>query len=78
MPRLETIEAIMKLSQMVVQGLWDIKSPMLQLPHVSDEMLRYFNSKKVQGFIFSSLHNESLVFFSEECENDSRPCQVEG
>ncbi|ELU17583.1 hypothetical protein CAPTEDRAFT_160293 [Capitella teleta] len=46
MPRLETIEAIMKLSQMVVQGLWDIKSPMLQLPHVSDEMLRYFNSRK--------------------------------
>jgi translocation protein SEC63 len=46
MPRLETIESIMRLSQMVVQALWDTKSPMLQLPHVSDDILRHFITRK--------------------------------
>ena len=47
MPRLTTIENMMRISQMVVQGLWDTKSPLLQLPHVTEDMLKYFSSKKV-------------------------------
>lgn len=47
-PRLDTVEHIMKLSQMVVQALWDNKSPLLQLPHISEPMLRHFVTKRVR------------------------------
>ena len=47
MPRLETVENCMRVSQMVVQGLWDTKSPLLQLPHLNQENLRHFTTKKV-------------------------------
>lgn len=46
-PRLTTIENCMKLTQMIVQGLQESKSPLLQLPHFEDEHLRYCLSKKV-------------------------------
>lgn len=36
----------MKLSPMIIQGLWEFKNPLLQLPHVTEEHLRYFISKK--------------------------------
>uniref|UniRef100_A0A8C5GG04 J domain-containing protein n=1 Tax=Gouania willdenowi TaxID=441366 RepID=A0A8C5GG04_GOUWI len=45
-PRLVTIENCMKLTQMVVQGLQESKSPLLQLPHFEEEHLRYCISKK--------------------------------
>jgi len=46
MPSLDTIENVMKLSPMIVQGLWENKSPLLQLPHISEDMLRHFVNKK--------------------------------
>lgn len=33
---------------MVVQGLWEFKSPLMQLPHINDDNLKYFMSKKRQ------------------------------
>ncbi|XP_074663025.1 translocation protein SEC63 homolog isoform X2 [Tubulanus polymorphus] len=45
-PRLETIENCMKLSQMIIQATWDNKSPLLQLPHINDDFLRHFHTKK--------------------------------
>ncbi|CAF0726255.1 unnamed protein product [Didymodactylos carnosus] len=45
-PRLDSIENTMKLSPMIVQALWNTKSPLLQLPHITDNHLRYFESKK--------------------------------
>ncbi|XP_016391754.1 translocation protein SEC63 homolog isoform X2 [Sinocyclocheilus rhinocerous] len=45
-PRLTSIENCMKLSQMVVQGLQEAKSPLLQLPYFEEEHLRYCMSKK--------------------------------
>uniref|UniRef100_M3ZQK1 Translocation protein SEC63 homolog n=1 Tax=Xiphophorus maculatus TaxID=8083 RepID=M3ZQK1_XIPMA len=45
-PRLVTIENCMKLTQMIVQGLQETKSPLLQLPHFEEEHLRYCISKK--------------------------------
>lgn len=36
----------MKLSPMIVQGLLGTKSPLLQLPHVTEESLKYFTGKK--------------------------------
>ncbi|XP_052120338.1 translocation protein SEC63 homolog [Frankliniella occidentalis] len=41
-----TIEAIMKMSPMIVQGLWENKSLFLQLPYIQEEHLKYFSSKK--------------------------------
>lgn len=47
-PRLETIENTMKLSSMIVQALWNTKSPLLQMPHIVESHLRYFETKKVK------------------------------
>ncbi|XP_054261954.1 translocation protein SEC63 homolog isoform X2 [Macrosteles quadrilineatus] len=44
--RVETIESVMKLCPMIVQALWEYKSPLLQLPHVNEDNLKYFLSKK--------------------------------
>lgn len=46
MPALMTIEGCMKLSAMIVQGLWEFKSELLQLPHINDENLKHFSSKR--------------------------------
>ena len=46
LPPIETIENCMKLAPMVIQGLWDFKSPLLQLPHLSEDHLKYFVNKK--------------------------------
>lgn len=45
---LKTIEDTMKLSPMLVQALIQIKSPLLQLPHITEAHLKYFESKKVR------------------------------
>jgi len=45
-PRLDTIENTMKLSPMIVQALWGGKSPLLQLPHITESHLRFFETKK--------------------------------
>lgn len=31
---------------MIVQGLWEFKSPFLQLPHIDEDNIKYFMSKK--------------------------------
>lgn len=46
LPNITTIENCMKLSPMIIQGLWEHKNALLQLPHVSEDHLRYFISKK--------------------------------
>ena len=46
MPTLDTIEAGMKLSPLIVQALWDKSSPLLQLPHIEEEMLKHFHTKR--------------------------------
>ncbi|CAF2060985.1 unnamed protein product [Rotaria magnacalcarata] len=45
-PKLETIENTMKLSPMLVQALLNTKSPFLQLPHITENHLRFFETKK--------------------------------
>lgn len=46
LPPIETIENCMKLAPMIIQGLWDFKSPLLQLPHITEDHLKYFVNKK--------------------------------
>merc|ERR1719348_1344138 len=46
LPSLDTVEATMKCSSLVVQALWDKASPLLQLPHVEEDMLKHFYSKR--------------------------------
>lgn len=46
LPTIETIENCMKLSPMIVQGLWEYKSPLLQLPYITDENLKHFSNRK--------------------------------
>lgn len=46
LPSIETIENCMKLSPMIIQGLWEFKSPLFQLPHFTEEHLHYLLKKK--------------------------------
>lgn len=48
LPTIATIENCMKLSPMIIQGLWEFRNPLLQLPHVTEDHLRYFVTKKRQ------------------------------
>ncbi|KDR11817.1 translocation protein SEC63 homolog [Zootermopsis nevadensis] len=77
LPNIDTIENCMKLSPMIVQGMWEFKSPLLQLPYITDENLKYFSSKKrhiksIQQF--AQLKNEDrrhiLQSFSNEQYED--------
>lgn len=45
-PNLDTLENAMKLSALVVQSLWDSKNSLLQLPHVTEDVLRHFTTRK--------------------------------
>jgi len=44
--RIPTIENCMRLSSMIVQGFWEFKNPLLQLPHIEEEHMKYFLAKK--------------------------------
>merc|ERR1712048_325991 len=46
LPSLDTVESTMKCSALVVQALWDKASPLQQLPHVEEDMLKHFYSKR--------------------------------
>ncbi|XP_041976293.1 translocation protein SEC63 homolog [Aricia agestis] len=46
LPTIETIENCMKMSPMIVQGLWEYKSPLLQLPYITEDHLKYFINRK--------------------------------
>ena len=48
MPPLQTLENCMKMSALVVQALREFQSPLLQLPHIKEDHLRYFVTKKCQ------------------------------
>ncbi|XP_064629178.1 translocation protein SEC63 homolog [Lineus longissimus] len=63
-PRIETIENTMKLSQMIIQALWDKKSALLQLPHIREDMLRHFQNKR--------RHIRSIEEFVKMTEEDRR------
>lgn len=54
----------MKLSPMIIQGLWEFKSPFLQLPFVTDDHLRMFSTKK--------RHIKNLQQFAQLKPDESR------
>jgi translocation protein SEC63 len=51
----------MKLSPMIVQGLLNNKSPLLQLPHITESHLRFFETKKVEKFPFFVYQNRGFL-----------------
>lgn len=64
-PRLETVENIMKMSPLIIQGLWEHSSPLLMLPHVAEQQLKHLNTRKVSqtegsGHHFLSAWNVGL------------------
>lgn len=46
LPSIETIENCMKLSPMIIQGLWEYSRPLLQLPYLTEDHLKYFTTKR--------------------------------
>jgi len=45
-PSLNTVEDTMKCSALIVQALWHKQSPLLQLPHIEEDMLKHFNNRR--------------------------------
>ncbi|KAL1438793.1 hypothetical protein MTO96_047721 [Rhipicephalus appendiculatus] len=45
-PSLETLESAMRLSAMLVQAQWEHSHPFLQLPHVTEELLKHLSGKR--------------------------------
>lgn len=48
LPSIKTVEYCMKLCPMIVQAFWEFKNPLLQLPHITEDNLKYFSAKKRQ------------------------------
>ncbi|XP_076177312.1 translocation protein Sec63 isoform X3 [Ptiloglossa arizonensis] len=48
LPSIKTVENCMKLCPMIVQGFWEFKNPLLQLPHITEDNLKCFLAKKHQ------------------------------
>ncbi|XP_076676846.1 translocation protein Sec63 [Andrena cerasifolii] len=46
LPSIQTVENCMKLCPMIVQGFWEFKNSLLQLPYINEDNLKYFLSKK--------------------------------
>lgn len=49
LPKIETIENCMKLSPMILQGLWEFKSPLLQLPFITEDNIRMFTKANIKN-----------------------------
>ncbi|KAH8302240.1 hypothetical protein KR044_004268 [Drosophila immigrans] len=63
LPGIETIENCMKMSPMIIQGLWEFKSPLLQLPHLTEDHLYFMNKKR---------HVKNLQQFAQLKPEESR------
>ena len=57
-PSLETFENVMKVSQMIIQGMWSrgSNSCLFQMPHITFDQVKHFRTKKV------SSSNHVLIF----------------
>ena len=62
LPSLDTIENAMKLSPLIVQALWDKSSPLLQLPHIEEDMLKYFHSRRRNIKTLQQLAKMKVIF----------------
>lgn len=76
-PTLLTLENGMKLCAMIVQGLWEYQSPLLQLPHFTDDSLRQMERKKIKirtidelARMTESERRDSLKIFTDEQYQD--------
>ena len=46
---------------MIVQACWDYKNPLLQLPHLTEDHLKYFRIKKVCDILSSLYHSLAKI-----------------
>jgi len=77
MPNLFTLENAMKLGPMIVQALWEYQSPLLQLPHFTDDSIKQMERKKVKVVSIENLarmketeRREALKNFTDDQYND--------
>lgn len=79
LPRLETVESVMKLSQTLVQGLRDNKSPLLQLPYFDEDYLKYCFKRKIPIKSLRSLatlHDSDRRQMLRGMEDEEYACMV--
>ena len=63
-PNVKTFENLIKINVMAIQATWDNKSPLLQLPHITEDMLKYFSTKRFMV--------KSLLQFAQLSDSDRR------
>ena len=66
-PRLESMENMMKLSQMIIQALDEKSSPLLQLPYITPDMLRHFMTRKV-SFFLCNVRSILYLIYNDGCD----------
>lgn len=61
LPTIKTVENCMKLCSLIVQGFWEFKNPLLQLPHITEDNLKCFLPKKVHSS-YNVLYNKLSLY----------------
>lgn len=75
-PPLDTIENLAKLLPMIVQALWPKNSPLLQLPHITEQNLHYLRRVSL-FFIKIVLVSVILSLFSKpKTKNINMFCKI--
>ena len=75
LPSLDTIENAMKLSPLVVQALWDKASPLMQLPHIEEDMLKHFHSRKRNIKTLQQLAKMKVNYLSVKVASNAFTCR---
>ena len=77
MPNLVTLENAMKLGPLIVQAMWEYQSPLLQLPHFSEDVLKNLERRKIKiksidelAKMKESERRETLKIFTDDQYED--------
>ena len=77
LPSLDTIEYAMKLCPMIVQALWDKQSPLLQLPHIEEDQLKHFHSRKRNIKSLAQLAKMKVTVTVAKLQKEERERRIE-
>lgn len=70
-PTLQTLENVLKFYPMFIQGLWPRNSPLLQLPHITDQNIPFLMKVSFSFYRFFKI-SLILIDFLESSEKLSR------
>uniref|UniRef100_A0A914WPP5 J domain-containing protein n=1 Tax=Plectus sambesii TaxID=2011161 RepID=A0A914WPP5_9BILA len=71
MPTMETVESTMRVTPMLIQAIWDSRKPLLQLPHVSEDMVQHLKKRRIVTCSdLAAVENSKRRMMLRKLEND--------